>query len=112
MNGSVAVLRRRDGDRPVVFVRLVGEFDVARWKLLRRVLSECMVAGQTTVLDLSGVTFLDTLCVRELALHSQLYGNLLTQDPSPEAELSVAACELGDWIPFARTAGSLASHNT
>lgn len=52
-------------------------------------------------MDVSGVTFLDCLCVRELAVHYQLHAERLALcDPSRQVRLGVAVCDLEDWIGF------------
>lgn len=53
--------------------------------------------------DLSGITFLDAQCARELAVQYQLHrDNLVLCNPSPQAELSVSASGLEEWIDFTR----------
>ena len=86
-------------------VRLSGEFDVRYHRILEDTLSNCLDSGRLTFVDLSGVTFMDSRCVRELAIHYQLgEGRVALCDPSKEVELSVAACDLEGWIDFIYTA--------
>ena len=89
-------------------VKLSGEFDVRYHRIIEDTLSDCLASGRLTLVDLSGVTFMDSRCVRELAFHYQLgEGRLALCDPSREVELSVAACELEGWFDFIyTTAGS------
>ena len=90
----------RSEDRPRL-VKLSGEFDVRYHRILEDTLSDCLASGRLTLVDLSGVTFMDSRCVRELAFHYQLgEGRLALFDPSREVELSVAASDLEGWIDF------------
>ena len=94
----------RDGDGRSVLVKLSGEFDIRYQKTLEDILSDCLVSGKPTLVDLSKVTFMDSLCVRELAVHYRLgEGRMALCDPSRQAELSVAACDLEGWIDFVYT---------
>ncbi len=87
-----------------MLVRLTGEFDVRYQRFLEDTLSDCLASGRLTFVDLSGVTFMDSRCVRELAVYYQLgEGCMALCDPSREVELSVAACDLEAWIDFIYT---------
>ena len=87
-----------------MLVRLSGEFDVRYEKVLEDTLSDCLASGSPTLVDLSEVTFMDSRCVRELAIRYQLgEGRVVLCDPSREIELSVAACNLEEWIDFVYT---------
>ena len=98
-----ATQRDRSEDRPVL-VSLSGEFDVRYHRVLEDTLSDCLASGRPTLVDLSGVTFMDSRCARELAIHYQLgEGRVALCDPSREVELSVAACDLEAWIDFVYT---------
>ena len=89
-----------------MLVKLCGEFDVLSHKILAGALSDCLASGRLTFVDLSGVTFMDSRCVQELAVHYQLGKERVALcDPSQELELSVAACDLEDWIDFDYTTG-------
>ena len=82
-------------------VKLAGEFDVRYHRILEDTLSDCLASGRPTFVDLSAVTFMDSRCVRELAIHYQLgEGRVALCDPSRELELSVAACDLEEWLDF------------
>ena len=82
-------------------VELRGELDLFTLVDLRKTLNRLLVSMRPTLLDLSGVTFLDLESARELAVRCQLYANFLTlRNPSPEVRASVAAFELGEWISF------------
>jgi anti-anti-sigma factor len=87
-----------------VFVRLSGEFDVLYRRILADTLSDCLASGRPTFVDLSEVSFMDSRCVRELVICYQLGGGRVALcDPSWEMELSVAACDLEQWIDFVYT---------
>ena len=63
-----------------MLVELAGEFDIRYHKVLENVLSRCLTSGRPTLVDLlvdlSRVTFMDSQCVRELAIHYQLGGGV------------------------------------
>ncbi len=99
---------QRDGrdDRPVM-VKLSGELDVRYRRTLEETLETCLAAGRPTLVDLSEVTFMDSRCLRELAIHYQLGTGLVALcDPSQEVEVGVAACDLEGWLDFVYTTGS------
>ena len=92
---------REGREDQALLVRLSGEFDVRYHRILEDTLGDCLASGRQTYVDLSGVTFIDSRCVRELAVHYQLgEGRLALCDPSREIELSVAACDLEEWMDF------------
>ncbi len=92
---------REGREDQALLVRLSGEFDVRYQRILEDTLSDCLASGRQTYVDLSGVTFIDSRCVRELAVQYQLgEGRLVLCDPSREIELSVAACDLEEWMDF------------
>ena len=92
---------REGREDQALLVRLSGEFDVRYHRILEDTLGDCLASGRQTYVDLSGVTFIDSRCVRELAVHYQLgEGRLALCDPSREIELSVAACDLEEWTDF------------
>lgn len=80
-------------------LELSGEFDLGDLEYLREKLDE---AGQrSSVVDLSGVTFLDLQATRELAVRLQLHsGNLLFKRPSWAVLASIAACGYEPWFDF------------
>jgi anti-anti-sigma factor len=89
--------------RPIL-AKLSGELDVLYQKMLGDALGDCLVSGRSTLVDLSEVTFMDSRCVRELVVYYQLGKERVALcDPSQEVELSVAACDLEDWIDFIYT---------
>ncbi len=96
--------RGRAGVCRPVLVKLSGEFDIRYQRTLEDILSDCLVSGRSTLVDLSEVTFMDSLCVRELVVHYRLSeGRMVLCDPSRQAKLSVAACDLEEWIDFVYT---------
>jgi anti-anti-sigma regulatory factor len=76
-----------------VLVELSGEFDVSCAEAFARALDRAASLGGVTFADLSGVTFMDAQCARELAARSGV-GRLRCCAPSPQARLSFAACGL------------------
>jgi anti-anti-sigma factor len=87
-------------DRPVL-VKLSGEFDVRYRMTLEDTLRDCLASVRPTLVDLSGVTFMDTRCVWELAVYYQLgRGRIVFCNPSQNVGVSVAACDLEDWFDF------------
>jgi STAS domain len=65
-------------DLTQVSVGLVGEFDTYDLESLCEALDGQLGSKETDCVDLSGVTFLDLRCVRELAIRSHLCGGRLT----------------------------------
>ena len=86
--------------QPVV-VKLSGEFDIRYRRTLENTLRDCLVSGRPTLADLSEVTFMDSRCVWELAVYYQLgRGRIILCNPSQQVRVSVAACDLEDWLDF------------
>lgn len=80
-------------------VDLRGEFDVSSLKDLRGVLDAVRNLRGPVSVDLSGVTFLDLGCARELAVRSQLYAHCIgLRDPSEQVLATVRACGLQEWF--------------
>lgn len=92
-------IRRRPRVREHGFVELSGEFDLRDLTNLREALDE---AGEgPTVMDLSGVTFLDMQATRELAVRLQLHaGSLVFRRPSWAVLSSIAAFGYEPWFGF------------
>ena len=89
-----------------VLVELWGEFDLFSLTDLRETLNMILALCKRTLVDLSGITFLDLDSARELALRSQIYAHYLTlHDPSPQVTASVRAFGLLGWIHFHPGAG-------
>jgi anti-anti-sigma factor len=104
------VAQREGREDQAVLVKLSGEFDVRYQRSLEDTLSDCLASGRPTYVDLFEVTFMDSRCVRELAIHYQLAeGRVALCDPSWEMELSVAACDLEEWLDFVYTSPHPAS---
>ncbi|WP_166178295.1 STAS domain-containing protein [Rubrobacter tropicus] len=75
---------------------LSGEFDLRVRQALREVLRATHRRGRRVLLDLSGVTFMDVGCAKELAFWCLLDPELLVPlDPSWQARASAVACDLG-----------------
>ncbi len=81
-----------------ILVELWGEFDLFSLTRLREALNRVASLQRPTVVDLSGITFLDLLSARELAIRSQLCSPYLTfNNPSPEVTASARAFGLENW---------------
>ncbi len=84
-----------------VLVELRGEFDGHNLEDLRKILDSVVALRRPTMVDLSGVTFLDVEATRELTIRSRLYAPHLTfRNPSPQVCASVAACGFENWFDF------------
>jgi hypothetical protein len=84
-----------------MLVELWGEFDLFSLGDLCRTLNGILGLRKKTLVDLSGITFLDLASARELAVRAQLYAHHLTlHNPSPQVTASVKAFGLAGWIPF------------
>ena len=98
---GVSGISTQDGDERDVLVELSGEFDLHDLEDLRAALGGAASSGRATVVDLSGVTFLDVGTTRELAVRSQLHAHQMTlHSPSAAVRASVAACGLESWFDF------------
>ncbi len=89
--------------RPVVrergLVELSGEFDLRDLGYLREKLDEA--GRRKSVVDLSGITFLDLQATRELAVRLQLHdGSLVFEHPSWAVLKSIAVCGYEPWFGF------------
>ncbi len=95
--GTVTVVHRDEGCAVV----LRGEFDLACHATLGSALDDALRRNAEVLVDLSGVTFLDGSCVRELVLLLALHGQRLALGGySREVEVSVTACGMEDLIRF------------
>lgn len=100
MENSVRVRVHRPTRRGIL-VELSGEFEVGTRRVLGRTLDSVASWGQPVFVDLSGVTFMDSSCLWELVVQHRLHRDRLALcNPSPQVELSVAACDLEGWITF------------
>jgi hypothetical protein len=87
-------------------VELWGEFDIFSLQDLREALSEVSTLRRPTLVDLSGITFLDLQSAREFAIRSLLYAHHLSfGKPSPEALASIKALGLESWVRIEPDAG-------
>ena len=86
-----------------ILVELWGEFDLFSLSELQEALNGVTSLRRPTLVDLSGITFLDLLCARELAIRSQLYSRYLAfANPSLEAMASARVLGLEGWVRFQR----------
>ena len=89
-----------------MLIELSGELDLFSLTELRRTLSGVASLGTSTVVDLSGVTFLDLLSARELAVRASIYAHSLAlRNPSREALASISASRLGERPRFGEDIG-------
>ncbi len=96
----------REWDKGVVLIELRGEFDRYNLEDLQEALGDVVALRRPTLVDLSGVTFLDVGATRELAVRCQLYAHHLTLcNPSWQVRASAAACGFGAWLDFRTGAG-------
>ncbi len=78
-----------------------GEFDISCYATLGSALEDALRREAKIFVDLSGVTFMDASCVRELALLGSLYGErMVLETPSRQVEVAVAACGMEDLLWF------------
>ncbi len=95
------VIEVREWGEGGVLVELRGEFDGHNLEDLRKILDSVVALRRPTMVDLSGVTFLDVDATRELTIRSRLYAHHLTfRNPSPQVCASVAACGFDEWFDF------------
>lgn len=80
-----------------VLIELAGEFDVSCLLALGHALRRASRLGEPAFVDLAGVTFMDTLCLRELAAATGTRDLVLCR-PSWEVMLGAAACGLEDSV--------------
>ncbi|MDQ4063006.1 MAG: STAS domain-containing protein [Actinomycetota bacterium] len=91
----------RERDEENMLVELWGEFDRHALEELRETLDGVVARRRPTMVDLSGVTFLDIGATREMTIRSRLYAHHLTlTNPSWQVRRSVAACGVEDWFGF------------
>ena len=84
-----------------ILVELWGEFDLFSLARLGEALNRVASLQRPTLVDLSGITFLDLLSTRELAIRSQMYSPYLTfANPSPEVTASARAFGIEGWVHF------------
>lgn len=89
-----------------ILVELTGELDLSALEELRETFDAAAYLREPAIVDLSGVTFLDLLCARELAVRSHLYAHQMTlRNPSPEVLATAQACGLEEWLLLAPETG-------
>jgi len=87
-------------------LELWGEFDLFSLRELREALGVASALRGPTLVDLSGITFLDLQSAREFAVRSLLYARQLSfGNPSPEALASIKALGLEGWLRIEPCAG-------
>ena len=78
-----------------LLVELAGEFDLQDLENLEEALDMALSLRDRVLIDLSGVTFMDLLCVRELVGRQQSTGELIVlNEPYWQARSSLPACGL------------------
>jgi len=85
-----------------MLVELWGEFAFFSLGDLCATLNRILDLGRKTLVDLSGITFLDLSSARELAVRAQLYDahRLTLHNPSLQVTASFKALGLANWLPF------------
>jgi anti-anti-sigma regulatory factor len=74
-------------------IELSGELDIRDLEYLRSSLDDASSSGLATCVNLSGVSFLDVRCARELAIRVRLHGSRVQlRNPSWQVEASFRAC--------------------
>jgi anti-anti-sigma factor len=82
-----------------ISIELSGELDIRDLKYLRSSLDDALSSGLATCVNLSGVSFLDMRCARELAIRVRLHGSRVQlRNPSWQVEASFRACGFEDLI--------------
>jgi hypothetical protein len=78
----------------------VGEFDLFSLTDLRKTLNGILALCKRTLIDLSGITFLDLDFARGLALRLQLYATISPCTTLPQVTASVRVFGLWGWARF------------
>lgn len=90
----------QEGDATVIHVK--GEIDLATCERLRDAIEPLLGPAQTIVLDLSGVAFMDSSCLKVLVqARGRLTsdgGSLVLRNPSNAARLVLTATQAEDLI--------------
>jgi anti-anti-sigma regulatory factor len=82
-------------------VELWGEYDLFSLSDLRKTLNGVLGLQRPTLVDLSGITFLDLVSARELAVCAQLHAHrLILRNPSPQVTASLEAFGMANWVRF------------
>ena len=101
-------IKVREWGEEGVLVELRGEFDQHNLEDLRETLNGVLALRRPTLMDLSGVTFLDIGTSRELVIRSRLYGHhLILHNLSWQVRASMAACGFETWVGFRSNADDL-----
>ena len=83
--------------REGVLVELAGEFDLSCLEAFEHALTRASSLRKPVFVDLAGVTFMDVLCMRELA-EATGTGRLALCRPSWQVMLGLAACGLEESV--------------
>ena len=79
----------------------MGECDLFSLSDLRKTLNGVLGLRRPTLVDLSGITSLDLVSARELAVCAHLYAHrLILRNPSPQVTSSLEAFGLANWVRF------------
>ncbi len=96
----VGIEVRKQGEEGVL-VELRGEFDRHNLENVQETLNDVAALRESTLVDLSGVTFLDVGTSRELVVRSLPCAYRLTlRNPSWQVRASMMGCGFGAWANF------------
>jgi anti-anti-sigma regulatory factor len=99
---SIEVRESGDG----LLVELWGEWDIYNLGDLERMLTDVSSRREWSLVDLSGVSFLDLQSARKLAFHSLLYRhNLKLRNASSQVMATLGALGLGERLDFSSDTG-------
>jgi anti-anti-sigma factor len=101
-DGALSLLAEQDGD--AIVIRAVGELDIASAKTLEAELGEAVSAASAIVLDLDGLSFIDSTGLRTLLRAAQLasrHGSALRiRRGSPQVERAIEVAHVEDLLPL------------
>jgi hypothetical protein len=90
---TTTCIKISEHDHLGISIELSGELDIRDLDYLRSALDGALGSGLSTCVNLSGVSFLDVRCARELAIWSYLHGSRLElRNASWQVEASFRAC--------------------
>ena len=96
----VGIEVRKQGEEGVL-VELRGEFDRHNLENVQETLNDVAALRESTLVDLSGMTFLDVGISREQVIRSLLYAYRLTlRNPSWQVRAGMIGCRFGAWANF------------
>ena len=89
-----------------ISIELSGELDIRDLEHLQSSLDDALTSGLATCVHLSGVSFLDIRCARELAIRARLHGSRLElRNPSWQVEAGFRACSFENLVFCSYPAG-------